>query len=220
MKKMKKILIVLAHLDDLEFGAIYLSSKLNKPNNIIHLIICSSGLSSKSENFNKERRIVQMVNASKIFNKVSNLKIIINHEYIDTTFPENRVQVRKFIEDNSKENYCTLISHVPDIHCDHTIVSELVDIIARPNIFNLRKSKFKKYIKIVIPSNEYLKNYGIGKNINISNHKIIKLTKDYKKYKLNLLKRYSFMFKNSFSSLKIIDIPEEYYTVYNLKGIR
>jgi len=187
MKDVNKIIIV-SHLDDTEFGLFNTIKKFKKSDKVL-VYIASSGLYKHSKKINKLRRHAQIHNLKKLF---KNVKIIINSKKMDTLFFKYKKEIREHLEkyiskyikkDRSKIDLITL---APDIHEDHRILSELVDIIARPDI-NL--NKFKNYFKFKIPINKKFEDFNLyTSTFNFISCKESKIKS--KKKKLKLLNNY------------------------------
>jgi len=196
--EMKKInyYIVVAHLDDIEFGLTKYLKKIKETDNIF-IYVASGGLYKHKDSTNLARRQTQIKNIHEMFSKKIKINIRIENKMYDTLFFKNKCEIRDSLEywisdkvDDKNKN--VLISIAPDIHEDHRIISELCDVIARPNLRDFSKSKFQSYFKFYIPDNyNYLITYNLGP-VNTFGHNTVhyKLTQEDLEFKSKLLKRY------------------------------
>jgi len=191
--------IVVAHLDDIEFGLTKYLKKIKETDNVF-IYVASGGFYKHSDSTNFARRQTQIKNTHEIFSKKIKINIRIENSKYDTLFFKNKCEIRDSLEywisdkvNNKNKNI--LISIAPDIHDDHRIISELCDVIARPNLRNFSKSKFQSYIKFYIPDNyNYLTTYNLGpvNTFDTLRYNTIyyKLTQDDLEFKSKILKRY------------------------------
>jgi len=197
---MKNYFIIVAHLDDIEFGLTTYLKKNIGPEDKIFIYVASAGFYKHSSSVNYERKLAQIENLKNIFlflDDYEQLHINIEDKAWDTLFFENKKEIRNLIENwivkninPNEENI--LITLAPDIHEDHRIISELCDVIARPNLINFDDSLFNSYYKFYIPGNYILSTkYNLGYIKQLFKEKeIINLKKEEMVYKINLLKEY------------------------------
>jgi len=175
--------IVVAHLDDIEYGLFCFIKYKIKPEDKVNIFIASSGLYKHSSSFKYERVNIQLQNIKTLFLFLDNEpNIEIAPDPIDTLFYKNKKTIRNLLENWVKvatnqieENI--LVTLAPDIHEDHRIISELCDVVVRPNLDNFDDSLFKEYYKFYIPDNyKYMKDYNIGAQylLNSNQYKTIK----------------------------------------------
>ena len=184
--------IVVAHLDDLEFGLVNYLQRITKKDTV-YLYVASGGLNKHSKSINYARTKTQLINLTKLLPKKLKIVLRIETQPYDTLFFKNKDDIRTSLENwistnINKYEKNTLITLAPDIHEDHRIISDLCDVIARPNLEDFSKSIFKSYLKFYIPNNyKYLTKYNLGsqynnntfcRNITILNNKQMELKKE------------------------------------------
>jgi len=197
---MKNYFILAAHLDDIEFGLTTYLKKNIQPDDKIFIYVASAGFYKHSSSVNYKRNQAQIKNLKNIFlflDDYTQLHIHTEDKAWDTLFYENKKEIRNLMENwivkninPNEENI--LITLAPDIHEDHRIISELCDVIARPNLINFEDSLFNSYYKFYIPGNYILSTkYNLGSiNQPFKKKTILELKKEEIVYKINLLKEY------------------------------
>lgn len=194
--------IVVSHLDDIEYGLFCFIKYKIRPEDKVNIFIASSGLYKHSSSLKYERVNIQLQNIKSLFLFMDDEPTIeIAPDPIDTLFYKNKKIIRnllenwvKIITNQNEENI--LVTLAPDIHEDHRIVSELCDVVVRPNLDNFDDSIFKEYYKFYIPDNyQYMKKYNIGSQylLNENQYKTIKeyiIISDNKTAKKHFLHKY------------------------------
>jgi len=191
--------IVVAHLDDIEFGLTKYLGKITEKDKVF-IYIASGGFYKHKDSTNFARKQTQLRNIHEIFSNNFKIMVHIEPNLYDTLFFKNKNEIRNSLEnwisdkfsklDNQKN---ILISIASDIHEDHRIISELCDVVARPNLENFLKSNFSDYFKFYIPGNHdymYKYNLGIDYKIDCVPKYITDLTLEELRFKEKLLRRY------------------------------
>lgn len=134
--KSRNILIVGAHLDDIEIGMGAYLNRLRKPelNNNIKIVICSTG--SLHHRINQPEKYAKRLEATK--SNFQGIDVFTFQEAIDTNFEEHRFNINRFLDNIVKEEFPDGVEVVfgpsADLHNDHKIVKDLVDVLARPDL--------------------------------------------------------------------------------------
>lgn len=131
----KNILVIGAHLDDIEIGmgAMLFDLADPKKNNTIKYVVCSTGQLNHRINYPEKY-------AGRIEANTNNFRGLEGHVYqnaIDVNFAEHRFDLNRFIESSKEllfpDGVDIIFGPQSDLHNDHRIIKELVDIIARPD---------------------------------------------------------------------------------------
>ena len=127
---MKKILIIVAHPDDAEFGMGGTISKLSKDNNITLCVLCRGnrpGSKSDTETLRKQTldKNIKSLGISKLIHHVYDDVSLDIHSHLSITSYITSV-VNKIQPDTVFTNYSG------DIHIDHELLSKAVRVACRP----------------------------------------------------------------------------------------
>jgi len=176
----KRILILVPHLDDFELGCSGFLYKLNKnknKNKKITIVIFSSGLYYKD----KKRIKIFKKNIKKF--KYLNIETIVSNQAIDTVFFLHKNIIKNTIFEFYKKEQPNLILTVSkDKHEDHSILNELTHEVCRPIDTN---KKLKVILEYIIPNNN---NTDSNFNISLSKKEYSKKLKGISKYRPDYIK--------------------------------
>ncbi len=144
---MKRIQVIIAHLDDEIYGLGGTIIKLNEKNKIFITVLCQ-GAEWDSLKELQERQLTFM-------NFCNDLGIEYNiHKYVDTFLdkvPQTRI-IEEILKDVNAFDPHIIFTHSKDQHKDHCIVSDCVDVVSRPT----RRENLEKIYHFEIPGNSEL----------------------------------------------------------------
>lgn len=150
LPKNKNILFIGPHLDDIEIGAgMYLNAlKESSLNNTVKIICCSRGALHHRIN-HPDQYNLRLETKKKNF---SGVEEITYEADIDINFKEAAFDLNYFIENAAgmlfPDGIDIIIGPSSDMHQDHRVIKEIVDVLARPD------QGIERYLMYVIPGSE------------------------------------------------------------------
>jgi len=125
-----KILIIVAHPDDAEFGMGGTISKLSKDNNITLCVLCRGNRPDSNSNIEIMRKKALKENIKSL-----GIKKLIQHVYDDVSLDKHStLSINKYVSSIICQVKPDIVytNYSNDIHIDHQLVSKAVRVACRP----------------------------------------------------------------------------------------